>query len=100
MTREQLIDFLIENYAPDQELLWTTAAQGDVDFYVDGKITDEEWAAYIKDVSTGGSVFDDLAQTIGRDFMAFREEREMNRDVEQEKIDAAHDAYNDMVRGK
>lgn len=74
MTRDKLIEFLLANYEADQELLWTTAAQGDVDFYVDGKITDQEWAAYIKDISTGGSVFDDLAQAIGRDFMAFREQ--------------------------
>lgn len=74
MTRDKLIEFLLANYEADQELLWTTAAQGDVDFYVDTPITNEEWAAYIKDVSTGGSVFDDLAQTIGRDFMAFREQ--------------------------
>lgn len=74
MTRDKLIDFLLANYEADQELLWTTAAQGDVGFYVDGKITDQEWAAYIKDISTGGSIFDDLAQTIGRDFMAFREQ--------------------------
>jgi len=73
MTRDKLIEFLLSNYEADQELLWTTAAQGDVDFYVDKPITDEEWAAYMKDVSTGGSVFDDLAQTIGRDFMAFRD---------------------------
>jgi hypothetical protein len=100
MTRDKLIEFLLSNYEADQELLWTTAAQGDVNFYVDKHITNEEWAAYIDDVSNGGSVFDDLAQTIGRDFMAFRDQQEQNRDYDQEKIDAAHEAYNDMVRGK
>ena len=74
MTRDKIIEFLLANYEADQELLWTTAAQGDLNYYVESPPTDEEWAAYIEDVSTGGSVFDDLAQTIGRDFEAFREQ--------------------------
>lgn len=82
MTRDKLIDFLLANYEADQELLWTTAAQGDVDFYVDTPITDQEWAAYIEDVSTGGNVFDDIAQAIGRDFMAFREFLEEKKNEE------------------
>ena len=71
MTRDELISFLETNYAPDQELLWHTAAQGDVEFYTDRRITEVQWREYLKDVAKGGDIYGDMAQAIAADFMAF-----------------------------
>lgn len=82
MTRDELIGFLVSNYEADQELVWHTAAQGDVEFYVDAPITDEEWAAYCYDVYQGGDLFGDLAKVVANDFDSFRKFLEKKKNKE------------------
>lgn len=78
MTRDELIKFLMSNYEPDQKLIWHTATLGDVEFYVDKKITPSEWSDYTQDVMRGGDIYGDMAKAIANDFTAYLEEREMN----------------------
>ena len=77
MTRDKLIEFLLTNYEPDTQLIWTTATSGDVRFYLGSEIEINEqlWTGYLE---SANSVYDRIAQAIAIDYTDYYQSKIIN----------------------
>jgi signal-transduction protein with cAMP-binding, CBS, and nucleotidyltransferase domain len=72
MTRDQLIEFLKENYKPDEELIWQTIEFDDV--VEDETISYELWQAFVESQKRYPSLADSFSRDVADEFRTFVEE--------------------------
>jgi signal-transduction protein with cAMP-binding, CBS, and nucleotidyltransferase domain len=72
MTRDQLIEFLKENYKPDEELIWQTIEFDDV--VEDESISYELWQAFVESQKRYPSLADSFSRDVAYEFRTFVEE--------------------------
>jgi hypothetical protein len=70
MTKEEIIRFIDRNYADNEELVWQTVSQGDVG------ADDEEWSAYIENLSNSTALADIISGLVIDDYNDFMLEQE------------------------
>jgi predicted DNA-binding protein (MmcQ/YjbR family) len=70
MTKEEIIRFIDNNYADNEELVWQTVSQGDVG------ANDEEWLAYIENLSNSTALADIISGLVIDDYNDFMLEQE------------------------
>jgi hypothetical protein len=70
MTKEEIIRFIDNNYADNEELVWQTVSQGDVG------ANDQEWSAYIENLSNSTALADIISGLVIDDYNDFMLEQE------------------------
>ena len=70
MTKEEIIRFIDNNYADNEELVWQTVAQGDVG------ANDQVWSAYIENLSNSTALADIISGLVIDDYNDFMLEQE------------------------
>jgi predicted DNA-binding protein (MmcQ/YjbR family) len=78
MTKEEIIRFIDNNYADNEELVWQTVSQGDVG------ANDEEWLAYIENLNNSTVLADIISGLVIDDYNDFMLEQEGEEENENE----------------
>ena len=73
MTRDGLIQFLQENYEPDEELLWQTMSFADVEGYAD-LASPQTWQDFVDNNERYNTIADEISDLVIEGYRTYLEE--------------------------